>query len=365
MTKRTFFLMLMLIMMSAASVNAQVTIGSTDDPHGGAVLDLSKANGEHAGFLLPRISLENVATWQIGGDKSLGIGMVVYNTNNSVAGGDGIGIYIWEGNAWTRVKISADDVCPHVFRDAEGNSYTVGWFGAAGCWMTQNLRSTYTWQENQKMEPIEGHNKNNNNYAVFYYYPKADPNILTTNPEYGLLYTWGAANIGADAKEDSDAFEGKTSTRQGICPEGWVIPSDYDFNQLEKEIATNPSLYSSQATPVDGGWKTEYETTADWRPSTGNTNLTWWGRQMKSPTPVTDMPNGSSKVDGTGFNALLVGNLGGDGSTGNYGEHTYFWSSSAISATAAWRRTLTRNSFGVDRKGNSKLFSFSVRCKKL
>jgi uncharacterized protein (TIGR02145 family) len=179
------------------------------------------------------------------------------------------------------------------------------------------------------------------------------------------LYTWGAANIGTATTEATNAFPNATSTRQGICPEGWVIPSDYDFIQLEKEIATNPALYSSQADPVDGGWSTTYENTAGWRPGEGNTVQTWWGRQMKSPTQVTTTnPNGSSKTDGTGFNALLVGRLDG-GLPFGYGTYTDFWSSSAGSATASWRRFLFNSYSGAIRITIGKYYSFSVRCKKL
>jgi uncharacterized protein (TIGR02145 family) len=231
--------------------------------------------------------------------------------------------------------------------------------------MTQNLRSTYTWQGTQKQEPIEDLNKLNNYNAISYYYPYASPDTLTKYPEYGLLYTWGAANIGTLSTEATNAFPNATSTRQGICPEGWVVPSDYDINQLEKEIATNPSLYSSQTTPVDGGWKESYEGMTGYRPSEGNTNQTYWGRQMKSITAVTGTTNdGSSNSDGTGFNALLVGCLDG-GSAILYGTYTDFWSSSAGNATVAWRRDLNSGRFGASRLTNNKYYSFSVRCKKL
>jgi uncharacterized protein (TIGR02145 family) len=251
-------------------------------------------------------------------------------------------------------------------RDAEDHFYTVSKFGDAGCWMTQNLRSTYTWQGNQKQEITEDPNSNNDNNVVSYYYPGANTNIPTTNPEYGLLYTWGAANIGTATTEATNAFPNATSTRQGICPEGWVVPNDYDFNQLEKEIATNPALYSSQTDPVAGGWSTTYETQTGWRPSEGNTNQTWWGRQMKSTnTKVNNTAtNGSSKEDGTGFNALLVGVLDG-GSAIYYGTDTVFWSSSAGGTTVAWRRPLTNSGSGAPRNTFNKYRSFSVRCKKL
>jgi uncharacterized protein (TIGR02145 family) len=264
------------------------------------------------------------------------------------------------------ITVGDRDECSPVagLRDAEENFYTVSKFGGA-CWMTQNLRSTYTWQGNQKQEPTYDRNVKNNNNAVSYSYPGSVSTIPDDgqHPEYGYLYTWGAANIGTLSTEATNAFLNTSSTRQGICPEGWVVPSDYDFNQLEKEIATNPALYSTQEIPFE--WSTTYENTTEWRPSTGNTAQTWWGRQMKSPTQVTTTnPSGSSKTDGTGFNALLVGTLD-LGASINYGTYSFFWSSSANGATVSWRRNLGSSYSGARRTTTSKYNSFSVRCKKL
>jgi uncharacterized protein (TIGR02145 family) len=247
--------------------------------------------------------------------------------------------------------------------DNEGNRYTVSKFGDV-CWMTQNLRSTYTWQGNQKQELSADINEFSNNNAISYYYPNASQSTFAEHPEYGLLYTWGAANIGTLTTEAVNAFPNKTSDRQGICPEGWAIPSDYDWNRLEEEIATHPEFYSSQAAPYE--WQPRYETAVEWRPSTGSQTAAWWGRSMKSPTTVGTTTNtyGVSNNDGTGFDALLVGFLDGGAAVG-YGTYTLFWSGSVGSATVAWRRLLYNVNSGASRNTHNKDFSFSVRCKKI
>ncbi|MDR0681913.1 MAG: DUF1566 domain-containing protein [Dysgonamonadaceae bacterium] len=94
MKRKMIYLALMLLIWSAASVNAQVTIGSDQDPHKGAVLDLSQST--RLGLLLPHVSLTNVSDWQLSGDKANGEGMVIYNTNEDVDGGNGKGIYVWK-----------------------------------------------------------------------------------------------------------------------------------------------------------------------------------------------------------------------------------------------------------------------------
>jgi hypothetical protein len=108
---KVFYLALTLIVLSAASMNAQVTIGSLDNPHLGAVLDLSKATGTTGlGFLLPRFNLDmnQLSEWQLDGTKTDGLGMMIYNTNNT---GEGSGVYIWNGSQWSPVKstISAEN----------------------------------------------------------------------------------------------------------------------------------------------------------------------------------------------------------------------------------------------------------------
>jgi uncharacterized protein (TIGR02145 family) len=131
---------------------------------------------------------------------------------------------------------------------------------------------------------------------------------------------------------------------------------------LEKEIATNPGKYSIESDTLNPAWKVAYEGGTDWRPEGNPTN--GWGRRMKSPTPVTSTAtNGFSKIDSTGFNALLVGNLESGNGTG-FGSNTFFWSSSAGGTTVAWRRYLNSSSSGVVRSTHNKYYLFSVRCKK-
>ncbi|MDR0680996.1 MAG: hypothetical protein LBG15_03975, partial [Dysgonamonadaceae bacterium] len=97
MKQKMIYLALMLFVLSAASMNAQVTIGSDQDPHEGAILDLSQS--ANLGLLLPRVFLENVTTWQLKGSTEKE-GMVIYNTNEDVDGGNGKDIYVWTRNSW-------------------------------------------------------------------------------------------------------------------------------------------------------------------------------------------------------------------------------------------------------------------------
>ncbi|MDR0864640.1 MAG: fibrobacter succinogenes major paralogous domain-containing protein [Candidatus Symbiothrix sp.] len=226
------------------------------------------------------------------------------------------------------VTIKNADCCSSV-TDAEGNDYTASEFGIAGCWMTQNLRSTYTMQGATKRSVPIGANADDSYTAAVYYYPNGNQTVYNNNPTYGLYYTWAAANIGASATENKDAFSGTISTRQGICPSDWHLPSDYEWAMLEKEIASNPSAYSLQQTPYSGAADYDYAGSTGTRPKPGSVDETYWGRQMKSQTPVNGATNGSSKpASEGGFDVLLVG-VWAQNKTMQWGQRADFWTASA------------------------------------
>jgi hypothetical protein len=101
--KKVFYLMLTLIVLGAASVNAQVRIGGSTDPNTAAILDLNATDdatpaANKGGLSFPRISLDTTNV------KLNGVtpkeGTLVYNTNASMKGGQGKGIYMWNGTKW-------------------------------------------------------------------------------------------------------------------------------------------------------------------------------------------------------------------------------------------------------------------------
>jgi uncharacterized protein (TIGR02145 family) len=103
--KKMFFLMLTFLIMGAASMNAQVTIGSDKVPHSGAVLDLQSDN---LGLKLPNVELDDtdltefVLPLTAPSTKADAKGMYVYNTNTTL----GEGVYVWDGYQWVLVKRS-------------------------------------------------------------------------------------------------------------------------------------------------------------------------------------------------------------------------------------------------------------------
>jgi hypothetical protein len=98
--KKVLFFILFLMILGAASVNAQVRIGGDGEPHTAAILDLNATDATidgNRGLALPRVSLAD-ETDLLNGVEPLD-GTLVYNTN----GDDNLetGLYYWKSK-WTK-----------------------------------------------------------------------------------------------------------------------------------------------------------------------------------------------------------------------------------------------------------------------
>ena len=101
--KKNFYL-LILVSIFTISVRAQVTIGSQDAPHRGAVLELKS---DTLGFLPPRVALSNLTL-----PAPLPVhvqGMVVFNTTDNPADTLQAGLYYNSGSRWMRLSTALFD----------------------------------------------------------------------------------------------------------------------------------------------------------------------------------------------------------------------------------------------------------------
>jgi hypothetical protein len=315
---------------------------------------------------------------------------------------------------WDTGTTPADKVVRHLAKPVDENDPSKGniyeefysaKFGDAGRWMTTNLaawkydeikHSTDT--DTDPDQPatggsgtprtLTGPNANSlDAYNTAYWcYPNggsggSNATDFTNNPHIGFLYTWDAATAGkggdtgqGNTTNESNMAETTTNEAgmqqriQGICPKGWHLPSDREWNELEKEIYTNPQLYSYYTTDKTGwsttDWKSMWETTTDYRPPSATEAH---GKAMKEICGVNSTydPNGRSKslADG-GFNILLPG-YASSGSARSFGYDAFLWSSSSSGSNYAWLRYLyygyaTVSRYDYDTRRNL----FSVRCKK-
>lgn len=96
------FNLYLLCLASIFLTQAQVGINTTT-PDPSAILDIMATD---KGILIPRVSLNNVNQSQLDGSNNTAEGMLIYNTNSSVTGGDGIGFYLFSGGIWTKLLTS-------------------------------------------------------------------------------------------------------------------------------------------------------------------------------------------------------------------------------------------------------------------
>ncbi len=183
--------------------------------------------------------------------------------------------------------------------DIDGNQYLTVKIGTQ-TWMKENLKVTRA----PDGSPIES----------FMY--QNDPGFLQ---KYGRLYTWGSTMNGSTQEK-----------AQGICPDGWHVPSDEEYKILEMELG----MTRQQADMVNV-----------WRGATVGTQL---------------MAGGTS-----GFDVIFCGRRSPSGSYSYIGQVEYLWTSTQSDANFAWRRCLDKYASDVGRYNTfQKIYGFSVRCLK-
>ncbi|MCC8145230.1 MAG: hypothetical protein LIO93_02065 [Bacteroidales bacterium] len=272
---------------------------------------------------------QELMTTAIGRDNNNPIPVTIYATYQTLGNNT-----VYKNSIDVKIK---DCDCCRIMTDGQGYEYTTYEFGDAGCWMTQNLRTT------SKSGLSLARNYGQSTSAARYYYPNGlsgDGNGVTKNLEYGILYNWAAA--------------------ANICPTGWEIPSDAQWNALEQEIATNKEKYASTTTETP--WNSTASTQVDvWRGA--------WGQSMKTPLAIGNATNGYSNTDGTGFNIYMIGFMWeGNGNPSAFSSGTYFWTSTNGSTLGGKARKITRHfsviQSGVFRTNNFTYDFIPVRCKK-
>ena len=90
------------LLLSSTILFSQVGVNTTS-PDPSAMLDVSATD---KGLLVPRISLTNINTSALDGVNSAANGLLIYNTNAGVVGGDGVGFYWFNGTQWNKLVTS-------------------------------------------------------------------------------------------------------------------------------------------------------------------------------------------------------------------------------------------------------------------
>jgi uncharacterized protein (TIGR02145 family) len=157
-------------------------------------------------------------------------------------------------------------------------------------------------------------------------------NFSTIASKYGNLYTWPAA------MKINSASEIRTGVVQGVCPDGWHLPSDDEWKQLEMFLGMSQDEANAEKwRGADEGGKMKSDGMRLWKsPNTGAT-------------------------DESAFGALPAGWRDGAGYYVNIETSTKFWSSS-IRGDYGWMRQLDYNSSQIFRGTTGVYEGNSVRC---
>jgi len=195
-------------------------------------------------------------------------------------------------------------VCGDLLHDARNNKkYNTVQIGEQ-CWMAENLNVGVV---------LNSQNFQIDNDTLEKYCYDNNPTNCET---YGGLYQW------------DEMMQYKTlQFNDGICPEGWHLPTDDEWFILENFVDTSIN------DPVAIGW-----------------------RGIDAGTKL--------KTGGLiGFDALLGGAIADTGSMFGMNNLGYFWSSTSNGTNSIYR-VFSQDSSGVERNNYSPTGGFSVRCVK-
>lgn len=204
--------------------------------------------------------------------------------------------------------------------DFDGNVYNTVQIGNQ-CWMASNLNTTRT---------ATGILINRYCYSGF-----------TCEP-YGGLYTWSTAINGATSSNNNP------SGVQGICPNGWHLPSDAEWTQLIDYLINN--YIDITGSNVGNKLKSCRQASS---PLGGECNTSDHPRWNLHPTHYGTNDFGFSALPGGSINNGVYNYLGSIG---------YWWSTTEAASTTALRYYMSHNIGGVYKEPNIKSDWNSVRC---
>lgn len=222
--------------------------------------------------------------------------------------------------------------------DIDGNVYRTVIIGSQE-WMAENLRATNYNNGDAIHTDLNGdewYYITEGAYAVFdHNLPSAEG---INSPEemvaaYGKLYNWYVVD-----------------DPRGLCPEGWIVPSDYDWTQLENYVVAQGFPNSSVANGAGNALKSCREIGSPFEGCDTSEHPRWrsFGTQYG--------------FDEFGFSALPGGWRGGDGTYGSIGISGNWWSATEGGGANARLRRLHDSSGDVYQGGNKKRIGYSIRC---
>lgn len=214
-------------------------------------------------------------------------------------------------------------------RDYDGNVYNTVQIGSQ-CWTKENLKTTH--YMNGTAIPL---GSTASTTVAYRYNPNNDAANVAT---YGYLYNWPAVMNG---EASSNTIP---SGVQGICPDGWHVPSDREWQEME--FAAGMSASDTVRQQFRGNIVARL---------CGNTG--WSSSSVANAAGNTSAENRNS----TGFSICPAGYYNAASSEGVVHE-AEFWTASMYNSDSSFRRDCFYTNVGINRTAFNKNRGFSVRC---
>ena len=230
-------------------------------------------------------------------------------------------------NATGTITVAAPFTCgTSTVADIDGNTYNIVTIGTQ-CWTKENLKVTM-YNDTTSIPLVTKGTWAATTGAYAIYDNQACSETNATN--YGFLYNWYAA---------AGIVTSSGAPTKNICPTGWHVPTDSDWNKLV--------IFIDSGADTTGALTNEQSATA--------------GDKLKKNDPLWTTTN--TGTDDFYFSALPGGVRENDGSFNNISSFAYLWSATQTTVgSTAWIRYLYYFKGSVDRDSANKSVGASVRC---
>ncbi len=224
------------------------------------------------------------------------------------------------------IVIGDEGSCPAQVVDLEGNGYSTVQIGGQ-CWMSENL-NTATFDNGEEIPLVESFTawEDVEGAPAWCYY---NNDAETYGSLYGKLYNWFAV-----------------VDERGLCPAGWRVPTDDDFQELENFLILNGFNYSDS---VSGNRIAKSLAAADWWLESINPGAVGNAPDLNNSTGFTALPGGFRDFEGSFLYADFIG---------------FFWTSTEQHPLRGFARRLVYGSSRFITGRDAKRDGFSVRCLK-
>ncbi|GHV28395.1 hypothetical protein FACS1894176_10920 [Bacteroidia bacterium] len=268
--KQKILILSLLFFVAVASMQAQVNIGSADNPTDGAVLDLSQSG--NSGLILPHVTLNGTATYQLGTSVTQaldtypdGVGTVVFHDGTvSLA----TGLYVWDGDNWLAVAGTLTPYVPSA-QLAYRNSAS-GKIDGFKSFMTYNLGADPSKSIKEQLETVT---TISGSYAT-----QAAAAAAGIPAIYGSFYQWGRTSDG-----HQDIWSAVSSATTGVAE------SSLDGNhQVLSTVAEYGKFIRNTADWIaDAGSSTNFHLYPDRWDGSGSA----YSASTSANLPITHTPN--------------------------------------------------------------------------